>query len=323
MLQTFFASVTMRSNTSFAQHLYFIHIVDLRHLRYFIAVAEERSFLRASERLHISQPPLSTQIRELEESLDATLFDRSPRGVTLTAAGKVFYTEALTILARVEHAKISAKRVAHGEDGNLSLGFISLADYNVLPPALRDFRSRFPSVGVQLHELTTDAQIKELLAERIDAGIGLAPVKESGIEFIPLFKDELMLAVPAEHKFADTGMPHSLEDFKDEEFVMTPRSVGPGLHDLMISLCHECGFTPKIAQYARQMQTVISLVSSGFGVALVPQSLKTLQRKGVAYVELKEKSLLLQIGLLHRTHDDNPVIQTFLECIRTSYVKND
>lgn len=290
--------------------------MDLRHLRYFVAVAEERSFLRASERLHISQPPLSTQIRELEQSLDATLFNRSPRGVTLTAAGKVFYAEALAILARVEHAKIAANRVAHGEEGSLSIGFISIADYSVLPPALRQFRNKYPSVSVQLHELTTDAQIRELLTDRIDVGIALAPVEEAGLEFVPLFTEGLMLAVPSDQYSSKAGDRVRLKDFASENFVMVPRTLAPGLHDLILACCGDCGFVPRIAQYAKQMQTVISLVSSGFGVALVPQSMQSLQRKGVTYLEIEEECRPMQIGLAHKTHDGNPVIPTFLACIQ-------
>lgn len=290
--------------------------MDLRHFRYFIAVAEERSFLRASERLHISQPPLSTQIRELEQSLDATLFDRSPRGVTLTAAGKVFYAEALAILARVEHAKIAANRVAHGEEGSLAIGFVSIADYSVLPPALRHFRDKYPSVSVQLHELTTDAQIRELLTDRIDVGIALAPVEEPGLEFVPLFTEGLMLAVPSDQYAFKAGERVRLKDFAVDNFVLIPRSVAPGLHDLILTCCGDCGFVPRIAQYAKQMQTVISLVSSGFGVALVPQSMRSMQRRGVTYLEIEEKCRPMQIGLAHRTHDGNPVIPTFLACVQ-------
>ena len=315
-MHSFLPSVIIRSNTSSTLLLYVLHIVDLRHLRYFVAVAEERSFLRASERLHISQPPLSTQIRELEQSLDATLFERSPRGVTLTAAGKVFYAESLAILARVEHAKIAAHRVAHGEEGNLSIGFISLADYNVLPPALRQFRTKYPSVSVQLHELTTDAQLRELAAERIDLGIALSPIDAPGIEFVPLFTDGLMLAAPSDHHLVKTNKKCRLKDFANENFVMIPRPLAPGLHDLMLSYCRDCGFVPEVAQYAKQMQTVVSLVSSGFGVALVPQSMQSLQRKGVTYLDIEEECQPMQIGMARRTHDANPLISTFLACVR-------
>lgn len=290
--------------------------MNLRHLRYFVAVVEEKSFLRASERLHISQPPLSTQIKELERTLDATLLDRSPRGVELTAAGRVFYAEALAILARVEHAKITVYRAAHGEEGTLAIGFISIADFSVLPPALRQFRTRFPSVDVQLHELTTDAQIRELLAERIDVGIALAPVEDQNLTFLPLLVEKLMVAIPDDHKLAQKGGLVRLRDLAEEKFVLIPRALAPGLHDLMLAFCSDCGFVPQVTQYAKQMQTVISLVSSGFGVALVPQSLQNLHRTGVTYLQIREPSPDVQVGIIIRKNDRNPVIRSFMDCTR-------
>lgn len=290
--------------------------MDLRHLRYFVAVVEEKSFLRAAERLHISQPPLSTQIKDLERNLDATLLDRSPRGVELTAAGRVFYAEARAILARVEHAKIAAHRAAHGEEGTLAVGFISIADFSVLPPALRQFRVRFPGVDVQLHELTTDAQIRELLAERIDVGIALAPVEDQNLTFVPLHVEKLVVAIPSDHKLAQKGGVVRLRDLAEEQFVLVPRSLAPGLHDLMLAFCRDCGFVPQVTQYAKQMQTVISLVSSGFGVALVPESLQNLHRTGVKYLQISESGPDIQVGIIFRRNDRNPVIHSFLACIR-------
>lgn len=290
--------------------------MDLRHLRYFIAVVEEKSFLRAAARLHISQPPLSTQIKELERALDATLLDRSPRGVELTAAGRVFYAEARSILARVEHAKIATHRAAHGEEGTLTIGFISIADYSVLPPALKQFRTRFPAIDVQLHELTTDAQIRELLAERIDIGIALAPVEDAGLTFVPLHSEKLMIAIPDDHKLAQKGGVVRLRDLADEQFVMVPRALAPGLHDLMLAFCRDCGFVPQVTQYAKQMQTVISLVSGGFGVALVPESLQNMHRTGVTYLQVREAAPNIQVGIIFRKNDRNPVINSFLVCTK-------
>lgn len=290
--------------------------MDLRHLRYFIAVVEEKSFLRAAARLHISQPPLSTQIKELERELDAILLDRSPRGVELTAAGRVFYAEARSILARVEHARIATHRAAHGEEGTLTIGFVSIADYSVLPPALRQFRTQFPAIDVQLHELTTDAQIRELAAERIDVGIALAPVDDQNLTFTPLHAEKLVVAIPTEHRLAQKGGTVRLRDLAEEQFVMVPRILAPGLHDLMLAFCRDCGFVPQVMQYAKQMQTVISLVSSGFGVALVPESLQNLNRTGVTYLKITESSPDIQVGIIFRKHDRNPVISSFLGCTK-------
>jgi DNA-binding transcriptional LysR family regulator len=171
--------------------------MELRQLRYFVAIAQEGNFSRAAERLHVSQPPLSTQIKSLEDELGVRLFERSNRGVSLTAAGSVFYEETRAVLARLEHAKSKALRADRGDIGMLAVGFVSIADYGILPPALKHFRSSFPLVEVQLHELTTDAQIRELRAMRLELGIGLAPVNEPDLEFERLLREELVRLICA------------------------------------------------------------------------------------------------------------------------------
>lgn len=290
--------------------------MDLRHLRYFVAVAEERSFLRASERLHISQPPLSTQIKDLERTVGAQLFERSSRGVNLTVAGSTFYAEAVAILARLEHAKIAVSRVAHGEQGVLNLGFVPITDFSVLPSTVSYFKSLFPQVSVQLHQLDVDAQIREIEAENIDIGLVTSINSDSTISFTSLFEEGLILAVPENHYLNKSERDMSLSMLAKEKFIMTPRSLSPGLHDIVLSYCLEAGFTPSVSQYANQLQTVIGLVSSGLGIALVPQSMQSFKRNGVVYLEPKEKSPRLSIGLCHRQKDNNPVIQTFLKCAR-------
>jgi DNA-binding transcriptional LysR family regulator len=284
--------------------------MELRHLRYFIAVAEERSFLRAAERLHISQPPLSTQIKDLEEELGVQLLQRSSKGIQTTPAGEVFYGEARAVLARVEHARVAARRAARGEEGRLSIGFISVVDYSFLPAALKRFRDQYPGVEVQLHELTTDAQVQELAAERLDIGIGIAPVDHELIVFRRVVSERLVLAVPAGMLPAGAKSA-SLRKLADQPFVMIPRPMAPGYYDAFASLCRSCGFQPHIAQRAKQMQTVISLVSHGFGVAVVPESLVNLQRAGVEYVRVRERGPGIDIGLLYRRNDANPAIELF------------
>ncbi len=292
--------------------------MDLRHLRYFIAIAEEGSFLRAATRLHISQPPLSSQVKDLENELGVKLFDRSSRGVALTAAGGTFYQEARAVLARLEHAKISVLRASRGDAGTLSVGFVSIADYGVLPPALKAFRARFPAVDVQLHELTTDAQIREIAAERLDLGIGLAPVDEPGLRFETIVREELVLAAPADHPMAASGEPVDLRDLAAENFVLVPRDRAPGLYDLVISHCRACGFTPRIVQHAKQMQTVISLVASGFGFALVPSSIQNLQRTGVRYLRLQGKPPRIEVGLVYRRQSNDPVLKNFMASVKAA-----
>ena len=204
--------------------------MELRQLRYFIAVAEEGSFSRAAGRLHVSQPPLSTQIKGLEDELGVQLLERSNRGVSLTAAGLVFFEETRTALARLEHAKKEALRANRSDIGMLSIGFVSIADYGILPPALKNFRSNYPLVEVQLHELTTDAQIRELRAARLDLGIGLGPVDEPDLEFERVLREELVLAAPSGHPAAKGEGALDLRALSKENFIVPPREIAPGLY---------------------------------------------------------------------------------------------
>ncbi len=277
--------------------------MELRQLRYFLAVAEERSFSRAAERLHVSQPPLSMHVKALEDELDVRLLDRTNRGVTLTPAGQVFFDEVRSVLRRLDQAKAKAQQAGQGEVGTLSVGFVSIAGYGILPPALKRFRERFPKIDVQLHELTTDAQIREMRAGRLDLGIGLAPVDEAGLTFETVLRENLLLAAPVGHPLVPRTGPVRLKALSNEQFIIPPRDIGPGLYDLIISLCRANGFAPKITQHARQMQTVIGLVASGMGLALVPASVQNLKRAGVEYRALKGATGNIELGLL-RARDD-------------------
>lgn len=290
--------------------------MELRQLRYFIAIAEEGNFSRAAERLHISQPPLSTQIKSLEDELGVRLFERSNRGVSLTAAGSVFFEETRSVLARLEHAKDQALRADHGNIGMLSIGFVSIADYGILPPAVKSFRSSFPLVEIHLHELTTDAQIKELRATRLDLGIGIAPVDEPDLEFERVLREELVLAAPSGHSATKGDGPIDLRTLSKASFIIPPRDVAPGLYDLTISYCRSFGFAPRITQHARQMQTVIALVSCGMGFALVPSSVRKLKRTGVQYRQIRGNAALVELGILRLRNTGSPPRERFVEALR-------
>jgi DNA-binding transcriptional LysR family regulator len=290
--------------------------VELRQLRYFVAIAEEGNFSRAAQRLHVSQPPLSTQIKSLEEELGMRLLERTNRGVSLTAAGSVFFEETRAVLARLEHARGKALRADRGDIGMLAVGFVSMADYGILPPALKHFRASFPLVEVQLHELTTDAQIRELRATRLDLGIALAPVDEPDLEFERLLREELVLAAPSAHPAVKGSGAVDLRALAKESFIIPPRDIGPGLYDLIISHCRAAGFAPRITQHARQMQTVVGLVSSGMGFALVPASVRNLQRTGVQYRPLRGKAAWVEIGTLRRRDAQSAVRDHFAEALR-------
>jgi DNA-binding transcriptional LysR family regulator len=219
------------------------------------------------------------------------------------------------VLARLEHARNKTLQVGRGDVGSLSVGFVSMVDYGILPPALKSFRAQFPLVEVNLHELTTDAQIRELRAARLDLGIGLAPVDEPDLEFKSVLREELVLAAPSGHPAIKGVGAIDMRALSRASFIVPPRDVAPGLYDLTISYCRSFGFAPQIGQNARQMQTVIGLVSCGMGVALVPSSVRNLKRTGVQYRRLRGKPALIEMGILRMRDSDSPLRENFVAAL--------
>jgi len=296
--------------------------MELRHLRYFVTVAEELHFGRAAQRLHLSQPPLSMQIKALEQELGTQLLLRTQRRVELTVAGVVFLDEARDILSRVEQARSAALRAARGEVGELTVGFVTIADYNLLPQALLEFRAQSPGIRLVLREATTDVQLRDLAAERMDVGFLLSPVKDERLDVLPLLREPLMAALPERHALARGRRSMSLHRLADSPFIMVPRHVAPGLYDDVVSFCRQAGFSPRVEQEAVQMQTIMSLVSAGLGVALIPASLRHIGRTGVAYRELREESPRTEIALAWRANDTRPTLQRFVEAVRQVVAPN-
>ncbi|MCU0542904.1 MAG: LysR family transcriptional regulator [Oscillatoriaceae cyanobacterium Prado104] len=287
--------------------------MELRHLRYFIAVAEELNFTRAAEKLHMAQPPLSQQIQQLEEELGFQLFHRTKRTVTLTEAGQVFFEEAQNILQQVEKAIQLGKQTSRGELGQLTIGFVSSAAHNVVPAMVRAFRTQHPGVKLELRELTTDEQLQRLLDGRIDIGFVRPPVDEAVNSEI-VFEESLMVALPVTHPMARRDRVQ-LRSLSGEPFILFPRSLAPGLYDPIVSFCQQAGFSPIIGQEATQMQTIVSLVAAEMGVAIVPASMRNFERRGVVYKYLSEPSPMVSIALIWR-NKPSPAVQRFLETAR-------
>ena len=214
--------------------------MELRHLRYFVAVAAELHFGRAAQKLHISQPPLSMQIRALETELGVKLLNRTRRQVSLTLAGSAFLQDARQIIERSEQAVLSARRAERGEIGELAVGFISVADYNLLPLILREFRRQYPQVALSLKELTTDAQIDDLINNRIDVGFLLPPVMEPTIESVPVLHEPLIVALPEGHRLARRQQLH-LRQFALAELQQTPAVAHPDARHLEKAAVREAG----------------------------------------------------------------------------------
>jgi DNA-binding transcriptional LysR family regulator len=277
---------------------------DLRQLRHFIAVAEQLHFGRAAAALHISQPPLSRSIQDLEARIGATLLARSRRRVALTPEGARFLVEAKRILAQLERAVLEVGSMAAGDGGRLRLGFVSLADYGMLPGLLKTYKAARPGVDLALREMLSPDQAAALAAGELDFGLLLPPVAGADLEHVVVQRERFVAALPARHRLAREGGRKAgrlaVRDLAGEAFVMAPRAIAPGLHDIVAALTARAGFAPRVAQEAIQMQTVVSLVSSGLGVALVPASVANLGRRGVVYRELADAHPRLDLWLAWR-----------------------
>ena len=272
---------------------------DTRQLRYFVALAEQLHFGRAAAGLHISQPPLSRAISGLEGQLGARLFARSRRKVELTPEGARFYDEAKRLLGQLERAAREVGAMASGESGRLRLGFVSLADYGVLPGLLKAFKAARPGVSLALREMLSPEQAAALAAGELDFGLLLPPVAGE-LEHLVVQSEKFVAALPSRHAAARRGGRIAMRDLAGEPFVMVPREIAPGLYDIVAGLAARAGFAPRIAQEAIQMQTVVSLVSSGLGVAIVPASIANLGRKGVVYREITDPHPRLDLWLAWR-----------------------
>ena len=285
--------------------------IDLRQLGYFRVLAATLHFGRAAQQLHMSQPPLSIQIRQLEERLGVRLFERSRAGVTPTPAGRVLADELDAFFPRFAELLERVRAAARGDSGLLRIGFITPAEYSFLPDFLREFRAAAPGIMLSLREMTSDAQLQALLDGSLDAGFVLPPVLHGEIQYRPVFHDSLMLALPSRHRLATGKAPRSPKDLAGEPLIIFPRDKAPGLHDDIIGLFAAAGVTPVIGQQAIQMQTILSLVAAGLGVAVVPGSLRNLARKGVKYLALKGRVPRVEIGLAWRRDAQNPALERF------------
>ncbi|KQV80105.1 LysR family transcriptional regulator [Massilia sp. Root351] len=293
--------------------------LELRQLRYFAAVAEELHFGRAAQRLHMTQPPLSQAIQALEELLGAALFERNRRGVALTAAGIALLPEARRLLAQAQELPQLVQRAAAGEVGRLALAFVSSADYSVLPPFLRAYRAAFPQVQIALQEATSDLQLEDLLQGRIDAGLLIPPLPERArgeLDYLPVLKEPLVLAAPAGLAALHGKRKVALGALPALPLIIFPRAISPALYDAVLGVFRAAGITPVIGQEAIQMQTIVSLVSAGMGLALVPQSVSNLKRPGVEYRALLDATPLVETGLAWRRDNPSPVLQGFLDLLR-------
>ena len=289
--------------------------MDLRRLRYFVVAAEELNFSRAAERLHIAQPPLSAQIKQLERELGVKLFDRTSRGVHLTEAGRLFLGEARRIFAQLNQTVDFIRRVGDGRIGRLALGFLPSAAHNVLPSVLGGFRERFPNVDLSLQEMGPDEEVQKLRSKQIDAGFLYLPVDATGLETKPILREPFVVALPDAHPLA-TEIQVEMRQLAEEPFILPPQHHVPACYGHIMEACRRAGFFPKAVQKdVWLMQTIVGLVAGGLGVALVPASIQNLGRAGVTYKRIKDLSLTVEMGVVWRPDNTSPVMQAFLEVV--------
>ena len=292
--------------------------MELRHLRYFVAVAEEGHVTRAAERLGIQQPPLSQQIKALESELKVRLFRRKPRGVDLTEAGHALLESARDIFERLEHASDKARRAARGELGELSIGISSTAHFcPLVPRTIRTFRESFPGVAIRLREGGTG----DLIAQTEGGLVDLAFVRRlsapmQALSAVHILDEPMIAAVPAGHRLSRRKHPRGaipLKALSEETFVLYRSPEGPGITDAILAACSAAGFNPRLGQEAPRPASALNFVAAGHGITIVPQSLQRMQLDGVAYHRIAGMDFRAPLNLIRRRGDASPVVMQFLK----------
>jgi DNA-binding transcriptional LysR family regulator len=288
--------------------------MELRQLRYFIAVAEAQSFTRAAERLHIAQPALSVQVRRLEDELGVDLLDRSRRAIRLTAAGDIMLAEARRLLGALSHMTELARQAGSGDVGRLAIGFVPSAANEALPPILRRYRATHPGVALSLREMPPDLLVRGLHEGRLDVAFLYLPFDDPTLSTTTVAREAFVAALPADHPLA-TGERLDVARLAGEPFILPARHGMPGLHAEVLRLCREAGFSPRpVQEDVWLVQTIIGLVAAGIGVALLPSNVQALRHRDVAYKALAvDAPHAVELAAVWRRDHSSPVLLGFLE----------
>lgn len=291
--------------------------MDLRHLRYFVAVAEERHFTRAAERLGIKQPPLSLTIRQLEQELGTLLLHRLTRGVELTEAGAVLLDSALRILDQVERTKADVQSRARGETGHIHVGFAGATYFQPrVPELILAYREFYPKVLLSPVQSNTPHLIEALRTGSVDVAFVRPPFGDGeGIAVEPLVEEPMCIVLPSTHALAESArLP--LAALAQESLILFPRAIGPGLYDSIIASCQRAGFSPTLGQEAPQLPSIVYLVAAGFGVSIVPQSIEQIRANGIAYIEIEGEAPRAPISVAYRRDDRSTTVRNFVALTR-------
>ena len=289
--------------------------MEFRHLRCFIALAEELHFGRAAQRLAMTQPPLSLNIQQLEASVGARLFERNSRGASLTAAGDAFLPKAIALLEQAAQAAREARDVGQGLAGQLQIGFAGTVLYRGLPQVLRDFGAAHPKLRLALRELSSSEQLVELVHDRLDLGFVHTTRVPAGFSQILVSSQPFMACLPSSHPLAKKELL-SLDQLKGEAFAIVMRAVSPDYHDRILAACADAGFEPSLALELRHWLSVVSVIAQGLGVGLVPAALQQAGLPGVAFVPLAQPLAPYDTHCLWRTGRDQAALGAFLAAVR-------
>jgi DNA-binding transcriptional LysR family regulator len=292
--------------------------IELRHFRYFVAVAEELHFGNAAKRLHMAQPPLSQAIRKLEARLGHPLFVRHTREVALTAAGRTLLERVRRTLAKVDDDLEAARRIGLGEVGTLTVGFAGSVMLTALPIALREYRRRYPAVNLRLREMVTAAQLESLTEGSLDVGLLRDPGDQPSLAVEILWREPFLAIVPRKHRLA-TKKQIFVRDLKHEPFVLFAREWGPEAYDRTIGVCQSAGFTPRVIQEASQWYTVTRLIEAGFGVSIAPSCVASFSFAGVRYLPLRRVTAQTEVALGIATGELKPTVAAFRHMLREVY----
>ncbi|ASU37058.1 LysR family transcriptional regulator [Herbaspirillum sp. meg3] len=282
--------------------------MELRHLKYFNAVASTLSFSRAAELLHIAQPPLSRQIRQLEELVGAELIDRASRPIALTMAGKFFYEQTVQVLSRLDQIEEGTRRIAKGQQHWFNIGFVPSALYGLLPELIKRFRADLPEIEIGFSEIMTMEQVEALKSGRIDVGFGRLPISDPDIVCETIIEEPLMAVFPLGHHLLKKTKV-GLAQLAEEKFILYPARPRPSYADQVLEIFASRGLKPTIVKEANEMQTAIGLVAAGVGVALVPRSVQGLHRADVVYRPLANKGVFSPVIMNFRASDRSTLLE--------------
>ena len=291
--------------------------IDLRHLRYFVAIVRNGSFRAAADELNISQPPLTRQIQQLEEIVGAPLLVRRSNGIQQTEAGQAFYTEAQNILALVERACINTRLIGTGQLGQLDVGVFGSAVLDIVPRVVLHFRSRFPNVEVVLHNMDRETQIKALNERRIQIGFNRFFQDHPDLVWEMVVHERMLVAAPSNHPFAKKDVV-SLRDLAGEPLIFYPRTTQPGgFSNYLMRLFHNLNIEPHIVQNVDDVVAAVAFVSSGLGLTLGVESARNLQLPGVTYLPLVEgDATAFDLSVIYRSAEESQLLDAFLESVR-------